>query len=251
MMSSNEEEIAFTEEIVGPHHFWLKIAEDDFNTDKKTLFATMIWQGARALSSHLAVNAKDKIVGKSVIEFGAGAGLPSFTCYKIGASVITSSDYPAPSVISNLLENVQRNVDVVTVLTYPNMAKLSSGNDPSSSIKCSKFSVIEHVWGTDVTSLLLPLNGYQYDVVIAAECLWKSDTHESFIASINNVLKPGGTVFLSFSHHIPGLEHQDLSFFEIIKNNGFSVTDVREVIVPHMWSNKSAVLYVYELFKSM
>eukprot|EP00596_Hydrurales_sp_CCMP1899_P005765 CAMPEP_0119045834 /NCGR_PEP_ID=MMETSP1177-20130426/42807_1 /TAXON_ID=2985 /ORGANISM="Ochromonas sp, Strain CCMP1899" /LENGTH=218 /DNA_ID=CAMNT_0007018217 /DNA_START=237 /DNA_END=890 /DNA_ORIENTATION=+ len=211
-----EEELVYQEEKIGPYSFFLKVAEDDFNAEKKTLFATVVWFGARTLSRYLTVDKKEKIEGRSVIELGAGAGLCSIACRKIEASVVTVSDYPSPSVILNLRDNIRKNF----------------GNDEGEN---SNFFVVEHIWGSDVTSLLSPLNGKQYDVVVASECLWKADTHENFAISINNVLKPGGTVYLSFSHHIPGNEAQDLNFFEIMKKFHIQVVDIKEVIAPHMW----------------
>jgi predicted nicotinamide N-methyase len=70
--NDTEEEAIYQEEKIGPYSFWLKVADDDFNTDKKTLFATVIWFGARTLSNYLAVDKKDRIQGKTVIELGAG-----------------------------------------------------------------------------------------------------------------------------------------------------------------------------------
>ena len=66
---------------VGQFQFHLQTAEHDFNKEKKTLFATHIWSGSRLLSAHIieAIGA-ERIAGSSVIEFGAGAGLPSLLC---------------------------------------------------------------------------------------------------------------------------------------------------------------------------
>jgi predicted nicotinamide N-methyase len=70
--NDTEEELIYQEEKIGPYSFFLKVAEDDFNAEKKTLFATVIWFGARTLSSYLTVDKKEKIKGRSVIELGAG-----------------------------------------------------------------------------------------------------------------------------------------------------------------------------------
>jgi EEF1A N-terminal glycine/lysine methyltransferase len=251
----DEGEQIFTEEVIGPHRLWLSIADDDFNTNKKTLFATMIWNGARALSRYLASEVPNLVKGKSVIEFGSGAGLPSLICHKIGAAIVTSTDYPAPSVIQNLRNNALKNiVNVSSMKEIPddtaNISNENSAAENNHRLIERNFHVIEHTWGEDVTSLLQPLSDSLYDNVIASECLWKSDTHESFAMSIDNVLKPGGTAYLSFSHHIPGLENNDLSFFEILKRRNFTVTRTTEIIVPHMWSDRSAVVYIYDVMKS-
>lgn len=255
----HENEDCFVAEKIGEHLLWLQIAEDDFNAEKKTLFATMIWHGARALSNFLASDAPGFIKGKSVIEFGAAAGLPSLTCNKIGASTITATDYPASAIILNLRRNATRNV--LSSSSHNDKSYCSSSSGSNSSVdhesanydelllEEKNFYVKEHIWGTDVASLLEPMDGSQYDIVIAAECLWKSDTHEDFASSICAVLRPGGTAYLSFSHHIPGLEKNDLNFFDILCKKHFSVVSTKEVAVPHMWSDKAATVYIYELLK--
>ena len=284
MIGDIEEEIPYIEEKIGPYTFWLKVAEDDFNAEKKTLFATMVWHGARALSNYLADDVPQSIIGKNVLEFGAGAGLPSLVCRRLGSAIITASDYPAPTVISNLFENMIYNEQNKQSLQSDLSSDTDKGvtindneentNDCKTQNKESQneesqnkesqneesqnkesqnerdFHVIEHTWGQDVTQLLAPLHGCLYDVVIASECLWKADTHEDFIISINNVLKPGGTLFLSFSHHIPGLEKNDLAFFDIIVKKSFSVVSIKPISVKHMWSEKLATVYIYELLKS-
>ena len=255
---SADEIDTLTVEKLGPFSLSLQVAEDDFNDGKKTLFATMIWHGSRALAEHLISHFSDNVQGKSVIEFGAGAGLPSLICHKLGATLVTSSDYPAQSVTRNLIRNATRNILCDYTVGAQVSCLLTDNEDDRAAqdnlqLSEKKFYVIEHIWGETASPLLDPLYGVseKYDVVIASECLWKSDTHEDFAHSINNVLKPGGVCLMSFSHHIPGLESNDLAFFKIMERNNFFVINVHEVAVPHMWSDKGAVVYIYELLKGV
>ena len=57
-------------------------AEDEFNAERKTLFATHIWHASRLLSLYIAENKVENIRSHLVLEFGAGAGLPSIVCAK-------------------------------------------------------------------------------------------------------------------------------------------------------------------------
>ncbi len=50
----------------------LTTSENDFNSEKKTLFATKVWEGAKVLSKFILDHSEEFIVNKSVIEFGAG-----------------------------------------------------------------------------------------------------------------------------------------------------------------------------------
>jgi predicted nicotinamide N-methyase len=60
----------------------LGTAENEFNAERKTLFATHIWHASRLLSSYIAENKLEVIRSHRVLEFGAGAGLPSIVCAK-------------------------------------------------------------------------------------------------------------------------------------------------------------------------
>ena len=63
------------------------VAENEFNQQKKTLFATHIWPGSRTLAKHV-INNRSLVEGKSVLEFGAGAGIPSMAAKHVGAHFV-------------------------------------------------------------------------------------------------------------------------------------------------------------------
>jgi EEF1A N-terminal glycine/lysine methyltransferase len=205
----------------------VKVAEDEFNREKKTLFATYVWSGARVLASVLS-SSVDRIEGKSVIEFGAAAAVPSLTCARMGAKVVIATDYPSPSVLENIQANIYR-------------------NQLQQTVHC-----LGHVWGSDNVEELLERNGgRQYDVALAAECLWKHETHDNLLRSIVRATRTGGTVLITFSHHIPGLESADLKFFEKAQHTfGLSIISKREFAAPHMWSDKMVTIFLVELCKT-
>lgn len=205
----------------------LSVAENDFNENKRCLFATMIWSGATVLARYLASSGeRHRVINRNVIEFGAAAGLPSIVCHLLGAVNVCASDYPSDAVIENLRKNVDRNCG--TSLSV---------------------SVVPHLWGDSASELLLKNNGKQYDVALAAECLWHHSSHPLLIASICNVLRPGGSAFITFSHHVPGLEHDDLNFFSLAEQQGLKTVSKQEFSAPHMWSNKLATIFLVELVR--
>jgi predicted nicotinamide N-methyase len=149
----NDEEIHT--ELVGNFQFRFKIAEAEWNVEKKTLFATMLWNGAKQLGNHLINQASDRVIGKSVLELGAGVGLPSLICSAMGASFVCVSDYPTEHILSVIQENI-----------HLNNHHLSAGQ---------RMEVAGHKWGTAVDTLL-EKNSYQpYDLIIASECLWRHE----------------------------------------------------------------------------
>ncbi len=77
----DDEQDEFDTIVIDEHHsFQLCKAENDFNADKKTLFATMIWNASRVLATYLLRDLAEDINAKTVIEFGSGAGMPSLMC---------------------------------------------------------------------------------------------------------------------------------------------------------------------------
>lgn len=50
------------------------------------------------------------MAGKSVLELGAGAGLPGIISTLQDADIVVLSDYESPKVIENLRRNVQDNI---------------------------------------------------------------------------------------------------------------------------------------------
>jgi predicted nicotinamide N-methyase len=55
------------------------------------------------------------VKGKSVLELGAGAGLPSLICAINGASQVVVTDYPD----ADLIENLRYNIDHCDLLPSP------------------------------------------------------------------------------------------------------------------------------------
>lgn len=189
----------------------LSTAEDEFNDSKKTLFATFVWTGATLLAKEL-VSMAALIQGASVLEFGAAAGLPSIVCSKLGADLVCASDYPSKAVIAALQRNLHHNqVDA---------------------------QVVEHIWGEPADALLAANQGKRYDLILAAECLWRHDCHQTLVASITACLKDTGKVVLTYSHHIPGMEDEDDRFFSLCAEQGLQVSRRTVLQGKHMWSEK-------------
>ena len=195
----------WSEEKIGPFKFTIKVAEEDFNAEKKTLFATMVWSGARAVSNFLlSKEMQQKIQNQTVVELGSGVGLPSLTVSRLCASRVVATDYPAPAVIANLLANVEKNI--ITTRTVDNALTIEGDNIADIS---APVHVQPYKWGDDVTPVLA-INGNQpFDVAIASECLWKEDTHMILIDSLDRLLRIEGIAIIGFSHHHPGstLQH--------------------------------------------
>lgn len=148
--------------------------------------------------------------------FVAGAALPSLSAGVSGARFVCCTDYPIQGLLDNMRRNIERNVD-------PGMIGI--------------YHVAGYRWGEDCRHLV-ELNSDLYDVVLAAECLWRHDSHEVLLRTLKMVLTRGGLAIFTFSHHIPGLEQNDLNFFEMAKGDGFQVVSETVQEAPHMWSDR-------------
>ena len=221
---------------VAGYIFNVATAESEYNKDKKTLFATHLWTGAKILTEKLIKEYADSIRGCSVIEFGAAAGLPSLACiFPIGAKNVVATDYPSDEVIKNLKKNLDKHYKESSLST-----SLSSS-----------YHVVEHIWGQDVESLLACNHHEKFDLAILAECLWRHELHEDLVLSLYNTLKSGGRALITFSHHQPpGNEEKDLDFFTIALEKGFEVSTIDTRFGQAMWNqDKETKILFYELIK--
>lgn len=70
------------------------------------LWGHLLWNAGRTMSDYLEDNAATYIMGRHVLELGAGAGLPSLVSAIIGAKSVLVTDYPDVELIQNLDFNI-------------------------------------------------------------------------------------------------------------------------------------------------
>ena len=207
--------------------FQIFLAEDDFNRDKKTLFATHLWSGSRLIAQFVLRLKREELINKTCVEMGSGAGLPSLACLRKGCSRVIATDYPAEKVLKTLELNLSRGEGCK-----------------------DRYGVISHIWGEDVTNIIVLNHNQLFDIAIASECLWRHECHEALAKSLSSLLAIDGHVYLSYSHHVPGLEQNDDEFFVIAERYHLILLSKQEVIVKHMWSDKQVPSYICILKKT-
>ncbi|XP_049452394.1 uncharacterized protein LOC125901063 [Epinephelus fuscoguttatus] len=130
-------------------------------------YAGMIWPGALALCQYLETHCEElNLVGKAVLEIGAGTGLTSVVATLLGAWV-TATDLP--DVLNNLRANLFRNTRGRWKY-MPQVAALS--------------------WGQDLESTY-PSSVYRYDYVLAADVVYHHDFQDELLAVMKHFCKPG------------------------------------------------------------
>eukprot|EP00455_Lapot_gusevi_P017868 TRINITY_DN1965_c0_g1_i1.p1 TRINITY_DN1965_c0_g1~~TRINITY_DN1965_c0_g1_i1.p1 ORF type:complete len:235 (-),score=41.86 TRINITY_DN1965_c0_g1_i1:143-847(-) len=198
----------------------LHIAKEDFNQAKKSLFATYLWSASSVLAKKL-VDLQNVVQNKLVLEFGAGAGLPSITAVKLGAAKVCACDFPAPTVLDTLRRNIRENdVDI---------------------------TVVPHIWGEDVTPLLEVIDNRKYDIILASECVWKPDAHIDLFKSVKECINTGGFLMLSYAHHIPTLQGEYDQFIDYCEQAGFKRLESSPVPGKHMWNDSIVDIYFHML----
>ncbi|KAI1791795.1 hypothetical protein LXA43DRAFT_1094142 [Ganoderma leucocontextum] len=182
------------------------------------LHATSIWSSALYVVDHAADLHLDQyrdLVQQErrplrILELGAGAGLPSIFIAKTYPNVIvTCSDYPDESLVCTLRENAKRN-DVE-----------------------DRCHVVPYGWGSNPSPLFQSQNADTdsvpgFDVVLAADTLWNSDTHGIFIQTLHLTLKrsPHARVQLAAGLHTGRYVIQ--TFLDLVSATGFVAEELTE-----------------------
>lgn len=182
-----------------------------------------LWNGARVISDYFQTQPA-VVRGRTVLELGAGAGLPSIMAAVLGAQRVVMTDYPDREIV----EVMQRNIDECDLLPW----RASGGEGEAR----QQDAVIAkgYIWGRDAAPLLAELppsqGGGGFDVVILADLLFRHSEHGHLLDTIRDTLRKGAEsrALVFFTSYRPWLRHKDLGFFELARERGFVVEQVLE-----------------------
>ena len=177
-----------------------------------SLWGDKLWEAGKIMSKII----KDgkfgvDVSGKTVVEFGSGAGLSSICCAIKGAARVVATDYPDQNLVDNLRYN------------------------------CSQYSnivVVGHQWGKDIDSVLAANNGNKFDIAILADLVFNHTCHKHLLQSLTACLKKEGYALVTYTHHRTHLMKEDLNFFELAKNEfGMNVEELGTEKHPPMFKD--------------
>ncbi|KAI9729417.1 MAG: nicotinamide n-methyltransferase [Claussenomyces sp. TS43310] len=194
------------------------------------LWGHHLWNAGRILSEYLESNVS-LIQGRTVLELGAGAGLPSLICASLGANKVVVTDYPDPDLIENLWYNIDH--------SGLNEGGVASNKDDAD----GKRIVAEgYTWGADPASLLSHITKTSlqsttetttpagFDVLILADLLFNHSEHTKLVSTIQRTLSHSSAAkaLVFFTPYRPWLLSKDLTFFDLMREAGFAVEKVLE-----------------------
>jgi len=187
------------------------------------LWGHHLWNAGRLISTYLEKN-PSLVAGKTVLELGAGAGLPSLVCNVLGATKVVVSDYPDPDLVANLWKNVD-------TLLETEKASDEKSKDGGKSLVAEGYC-----WGNDAANLLAHLppssaaTNPGFDVLILADLLFNHSEHEKLVNTIEFTLKKSADAraMVFFTPYRPWLYEKDMAFFDSCRARGFVVEKVLE-----------------------
>ncbi|EDU43079.1 methyltransferase [Pyrenophora tritici-repentis] len=177
------------------------------------LWGHFLWNAGRIISAYLEERAGELVKGRTILELGAGAGLPSLVCALNGAAQTVVTDYPD----AELVENLRYNIDHCELLSQP-----------------PKIVAEGYLWGASIEDLTKHLTDKSgFDVLILADLLFNHSEHGKLIKTVQLTLKksPASRAYVFFTPYRPWLYEKDLAFFTLAKESGFTVTKTFEHVM--------------------
>ena len=161
---------------------------------------------------------------RTVFELGAGAGLPSIVAAALGARQVVVTDFPDPDLVETMWRNV-RGCELI-----PRRRAGEEEEDVEGIV------VEGYVWGADPAKVLgyLPEGEGEgekgFDVLILADLLFRHTEHGNMLKTVRATLKKaaGSRAWVVFTSYRPWLQHKDLKFFDLAREEGFVVEKVLE-----------------------
>lgn len=155
-----------------------------------------------------------RVRGKTVLELGAAAGLPSLVCGMLGAKKVVVTDFPDPDILTVM----QKNVD-----------ECDATFEPRGTIK-QTIDVLGFVWGADSTPLLARLPSSKFDVLILADLLFRHSEHGALVKTIKETLarRRESVAYVFFTSYRPWKQALDMKFFDVAREAGLDVEQVAE-----------------------
>ncbi|TPX18888.1 uncharacterized protein E0L32_011440 [Thyridium curvatum] len=209
------------------------------------LEAHHLWNGSRVLADYFEADPAGTVRGRTVLELGAGAGLPSLVAAVLGARKVVVTDFPDPELVATMWKNVDGVEDLVLAgQKQKQQQQQQQGTGGGDGDRRQTALVADgHVWGADPAPLLAhlddddddglspaPLPVRKFDVLILADLLFRHSEHGNMLRSVRTTMRrrAESAAYVFFTSYRPWLREKDLRFFELAREQGFLVDQVLE-----------------------
>lgn len=192
------------------------------------LWAHYLWNGGRHIANMIAAGELD-VKGKRVLEFGAGAAVPSVVAALCGAKHVVATDFPEEPLLDVIRRNVAENIEDAAVR--------------------SRVAVHGFLWGADPTPLLR--SGLdedtatqqeeeeergKFDVLLMGDLMANHKALPDLAKSVSQLMRRrGGVGIVAFGHHRPWLAERDLMLFQHLRELGVVCTEVASIATTPMF----------------
>lgn len=166
------------------------------------LYGHILTHACLYLAKYLEYNADAIVRDRTVLEVGAGGGLPSILSAHLGAQCVVCTDYPDPDLISNIQKNIVEN-----------------------RVQANAHGV-GYIWGNDTEEIESTLRSAtdrsRFDTIILSDVIFNHKEHQQLLKTCQKLVEPRtGKVLVTFTPHRPKLFDDDMRFFETCKDFGF------------------------------
>jgi len=199
---------------------------------------------------------RNPLIGKRVIELGAGAGIPSWSALHCGADLVVCTDQGIADRIRCLAECALRNLEDIEKRTEQSKQFGGEEFNTNNDLNCGIVKVCPYSWGTPIDPILETIqcsNSQQdkeldqvhlFDVVIAADCIYMPDFHEPLLKSIKLLIhRPNksdhrwGMALLPFALHGNTKDENVWNIVPLAIEMGFEVEVLEGVQLTPQWKN--------------
>mmetsp|Transcript_16276 Transcript_16276/g.33085 ORF Transcript_16276/g.33085 Transcript_16276/m.33085 type:complete len:342 (-) Transcript_16276:355-1380(-) len=184
-------------------------------TTCRNLIAPVIAQNEEEKS-----NNQHPLLGRSFVELGAGAGVPSWTAMRCGARVV-STDIASPNRIRCMAESIEKNIQLMKLDGVPMHY-------------AEKTKACPNTWGTtdgvEDVKLALNRNGEEkFQILVAADCCYMPWLHSELLDTIDKLLAVNGVALIPFCLHDNTKDEEVWGIVEMAKQVGFHVEHLEDV----------------------